>query len=85
MRSALGKTACYICVQGQLADALYRKALRIGTDSRDAHGVGALVNLQSNDATKVYLLAVFFHMLWNAPFQVGDHLSPGSSMVAKIC
>ena len=71
-------------MQGQLADVLYRKALRIGTDTRDAQGVGALVNLQSNDATKVYLLAVFFHMLWNAPLQVGGHLSLSSSTVATV-
>ena len=73
-----------LLLQGQLADVLYRKALCIGTDSRDAQGVGALVNLQSNDATKVYLLAVFFHMLWNAPLQVGAHLSLSSSTVATV-
>ena len=38
-------------------DALYAKSLRLSAAARGERGVGAIVNLQSNDAAK----------LWNLP------------------
>lgn len=49
---------------------LYHKSLRLGVDVRNARGVGTVVNLQSNDASKVWMMPVHIHTLWNSPFQV---------------
>ncbi len=40
-----------------LVDALFRKSLRISSAAKSEAGVGAIVNIQSNDAAK----------LWNLP------------------
>lgn len=34
-------------------------------------GVGPIMNLQSNDAAKLWQLPSYIHMIWNGPFQVG--------------
>lgn len=34
-------------------------------------GVGPIMNLQSNDAAKLWSLPSYIHMIWNGPFQVG--------------
>lgn len=49
---------------------LYRKSLRLSAASKGRLGVGAIVNLQSNDASKLWGLAQFLHILWSGPFQV---------------
>eukprot|EP00955_Chlamydomonas_euryale_P001159 13315-Chlamydomonas_euryale.AAC.1 len=33
-------------------------------------GVGSILNLQSNDAQKLYSMPTYLHMVWNAPFQI---------------
>lgn len=33
-------------------------------------GVGAIVNLQSNDAAKLWNMPLYLHIVWNGPFQV---------------
>ena len=53
-----------------LVDMLYRKSLRITAASKGRMGVGAIVNLQSNDASKLWGMAQFLHILWSGPFQV---------------
>ena len=53
-----------------LVDMLYRKSLRITGASKGRLGVGAIVNLQSNDASKLWGMAQFLHILWSGPFQV---------------
>lgn len=40
-----------------LVDLLYSKSLRVGAAARASVGIGSIVNLQSNDAAK----------LWNLP------------------
>jgi len=61
-----------ICAQvkTQLIGTLYDKALRIDSTAKGEMGVGAIVNLQANDASKLYKLPQYLHMLWSAPFQI---------------
>ena len=58
-------------MQVELLDMLYQKSLRLGTDVRNARGIGTVINLQSNDAHKVWMVLVHLDMLWNSPLQVG--------------
>lgn len=60
----------YVAIQIGLVDTLYRKSLRITAASKGRMGVGAIVNLQSNDASKLWGMAQFLHILWSGPFQV---------------
>lgn len=60
----------HVLLQVDLLDMLYRKSLRLGVDVRNARGIGTVVNLQSNDARKVWMMPVHIHTLWNSPFQV---------------
>ena len=46
---------------------LFSKSLRISSSVRSSYGVGAIVNLQSNDAAKLYNLSQYLHMLWSGP------------------
>lgn len=57
-------------VQISLVDMLYRKSLRITAASKGKMGVGAIVNLQSNDASKLWSMAQYLHIIWSGPFQV---------------
>ncbi len=59
-----------VLLQISLVDMLYRKSLRITAASKGRMGVGAIVNLQSNDASKLWGMAQFLHILWSGPFQV---------------
>jgi hypothetical protein len=49
---------------------LYAKALRISSGVKSEMGVGSIVNLQSNDASKIWNLPMYLHIVWNGPFQV---------------
>ena len=62
-------------LQVDLLDMLYQKSLRLGIDVRNARGIGTVVNLQSNDASKVWMMPVHIHTLWNSPFQVCKYAS----------
>ena len=55
------------CMQVGLIDMLYAKSLRITSSVRSTYGVGSIVNLQSNDAAKLYNLAQYAWMLVSAP------------------
>ena len=57
-------------MQVGLVDMLYRKALLVSSSARTEYGIGAIVNLQSNDASKLWTLPQYLHMLWSAPMQV---------------
>lgn len=63
-------------LQVDLLDMLYQKSLRLGVDVRNARGIGTVVNLQSNDASKVWMMPVHIHTLWNSPFQVPARIRP---------
>ena len=49
---------------------LYAKSLRITSGVKAELGVGAIVNLQSNDGSKIWNLPQYLHIVWNGPFQV---------------
>jgi len=57
-------------VKAQLVHALYKKALRISESAKARHGVGGIVNLQSNDASKLWDLPKYMHILWSGPLQI---------------
>jgi ATP-binding cassette, subfamily C (CFTR/MRP), member 1 len=50
-----------------LVDALYRKSLRVSAAARAELGAGAIVNLQSNDAAKLWSLPQYLHMVSGVP------------------
>lgn len=62
----------YSCPQSQvdMVEMIYRKSLRITSAVRSEMGVGSIVNLQSNDAAKIWSLPLFLHVIWNGPFQI---------------
>ena len=51
---------------------LFDKSLCITSAVRTDMGVGAIVNLQSNDASKLWALPLYLHVVWNGPMQVGQ-------------
>lgn len=53
-----------------LVHSLYRKSLRITSAVKSGLGVGPVVNLQSNDAAKLWNLVPYLHVLWSGPFQI---------------
>lgn len=54
-------------VKTGLISTLYRKALRISSATRTELGVGKIVNHVSNDATKIYRVVEYLHILWSGP------------------
>ncbi|PRW61038.1 multidrug resistance-associated 1 isoform X8 [Chlorella sorokiniana] len=54
----------------ELVDALYRKSLRVSSAAKGDLGAGKIVNLQSNDAAKLWMLPTYLHMVWSGPFQI---------------
>lgn len=57
-------------LQSQMIGMLYGKSLRLHASARNEYGTGAIVNLQSNDAQKLWWIPLFMHVLWSAPLQV---------------
>lgn len=49
---------------------IYAKSLRITSGVKSRMGVGSIVNLQSNDASKIWNMPLYLHIVWNGPFQV---------------
>ncbi len=47
-----------------MISTIYAKALRINNAVKSEMGVGAITNLQSNDASKVWGAVVFLNVLW---------------------
>ena len=71
-------------LQVDLLDMLYQKSLRLGIDVRNARGIGTVVNLQSNDASKVWMMPVHIHTLWNSPFQVCKQTALTARLEASV-
>ena len=57
-------------LKAQLVDCLFARALRCSVAARDRRSTGAVANLMSNDAAKLFGLPQYLHMVWSAPFQV---------------
>jgi len=57
-------------IKSSLVQMLYAKSLRISSAARSEFGIGKIVNLQSNDASKLWDLVIFLHVIWSAPFQI---------------
>eukprot|EP00889_Picochlorum_renovo_P004424 jgi/Picre1/31454/NNA_006806.t1 len=53
-----------------LVNSLYEKSLRLAAGKVSDLGVGSIVNLQSNDAAKLWKLPQYLHMIWSGPFQI---------------
>ncbi len=57
-------------MQAQLIDSIYRKSLRITSATKGSMGVGAIVNLQSNDGAKIWEMIPYLNFIWASPLQV---------------
>lgn len=57
-------------LKAQLVQMLYRKSLRITSAVKSEKGVGTIANLQSNDASKLWSLPNYLHIIWSGPFQI---------------
>jgi hypothetical protein len=53
-----------------LIHLLFQKSLRITSAVKSGLGVGPIVNLQSNDASKLWNVIPYLHVIWSAPFQI---------------
>jgi hypothetical protein len=51
--------------------------LNLTLPPQSATGIGPIMNLQSNDAAKLWSLPSYIHMIWNGPFQVCFRVSEG--------
>jgi hypothetical protein len=62
---------------------IYEKSLRVSNAVKSEMGVGAIVNLQSNDASKIWNTPLYMHIIWNGPFQV--RLSGTAAQGIHLC
>ncbi|KAJ3209348.1 hypothetical protein HDU67_006264 [Dinochytrium kinnereticum] len=66
----------HICIvvgmrfRAAVSAAVYRKALRLSSSSRQSSTVGEIVNLMSVDAGRLGDLATYLHIIWSGPFQI---------------
>jgi len=70
---ALARVSLHL--KASLIALLYEKSLRLSAQACSRRGAGAISNLMSNDAQKIWTLATYGHMAWNAPFQIAVVMS----------
>ena len=76
-------SVCPPIAQAALIDMIYRKALTMTSAAKGRFGVGTIINMQSNDAYKLWSMVLFLHSVWYGPLQVGDRPSR-SSLLASL-
>ena len=52
-----------------MCSIIYRKALRLSNEAVLGYTIGKVVNLQTNDVSKLDNCVIFFHHIWIAPIQ----------------
>ncbi|KAL6750031.1 P-loop containing nucleoside triphosphate hydrolase protein [Haematococcus lacustris] len=57
-------------MKSEMITNIYEKSLRVTSAVKSELGVGAIVNLQSNDASKIWNIPLYLHIVWNGPFQI---------------
>jgi len=57
-------------VKSGVIGLVYRKALRVSSSALADMGTGKVQNLQSNDASKIWGLPTYLHVIWSAPLQI---------------
>ena len=60
---------CGFKIRVSLIDAMYRKALRLSFNSRQAFSASKIVNMISVDCQRIDLATSFLHYLWSGAFQ----------------
>ncbi|KAK7202906.1 P-loop containing nucleoside triphosphate hydrolase protein [Myxozyma melibiosi] len=76
-------------IKSALLALIYRKAMYLSNDGRQAKSTGDIVNLMSVDVARLQDIAQSFHALWSGPFQIilclyNLHSLVGNSMWAGV-
>jgi ABC-type multidrug transport system fused ATPase/permease subunit len=57
-------------VRTALNGLLYEKSLKLSGRARQQFSTGQMVNLMTNDSSRLEMAALFIHYIWSGPFQI---------------